>query len=72
MKLMVNIQLPGTTSDNWNEFTETTPGAVSPIKYIKRNEEMRSRLAESYIYCSHSSQDGENQFFTPVKLFVLR
>src|SRR5437879_73873 len=30
---MVNVQLAGTTTDNWNEFTETKPGAVNPIKY---------------------------------------
>lgn len=33
---MADIQLVGTTSNNWNEFTETKPGAVNPIKYIKR------------------------------------
>jgi hypothetical protein len=33
---MADVQLVGTTSNNWHEFTETKAGAVNPIKYIKR------------------------------------
>ena len=32
---MKNIELVGTTSNNWNEFTGTKAGAVNPVKYIK-------------------------------------
>jgi hypothetical protein len=32
---MANLELVGTTTNNWNEFTETQVGAVNPIKYIK-------------------------------------
>lgn len=31
---MAEIRPAGTTTLNWNEFTETKPGAVNPIKYI--------------------------------------
>lgn len=31
---MANIRLAGTTTLNWNEFTETKHGAVNPVKYI--------------------------------------
>jgi hypothetical protein len=33
---MRNVELVGTTSNNWNEFTETKAGAANPVKYIKR------------------------------------
>lgn len=33
---MVDIQFIGSTSSNWNEFTETKRGAANPIKYVKR------------------------------------
>jgi len=31
---MVDIRLAGTTTHNWNEFTETKHGSINPIKYI--------------------------------------
>lgn len=33
--LFNNLEYKGTTDENWNGFTETKRGAVSPIKYIK-------------------------------------
>ena len=33
---MADVELIGTTSNNWNEFTETKAGSINPIKYIKR------------------------------------
>jgi hypothetical protein len=32
---LADVKFVGTTTDNWNEFTETNPGAVNPIKYVK-------------------------------------
>jgi hypothetical protein len=34
--IMRNVKLVGTTSNNWNEFTETKAGNANPVKYIKR------------------------------------
>jgi hypothetical protein len=30
-----DVNFVGTTDSNWNEFTDTKRGAVSPIKYIR-------------------------------------
>jgi|GEM_PF-758128 len=35
---MANIEFAGTTTLNWNEFTETKQGAVNPIKYISAEQ----------------------------------
>ena len=32
---LADIKFVGTTSSNWNEFTETSAGAVNPIKYVR-------------------------------------
>src|SRR5262249_358720 len=34
---MADISFVGTTNLNWNEFTETRPGAVNPIKYVSHS-----------------------------------
>lgn len=31
----VNLEFVGTTALNWNEFTDTKHGSVSPVKYIR-------------------------------------
>jgi hypothetical protein len=47
---MSDIRPAGTTDDNWNEFTETKPGAVNPIKYISdRAGEPASRSAPAKV-----------------------
>jgi hypothetical protein len=35
---MEDIRFIGTTTLNWNEFTETKRGAANPIKYVKEPE----------------------------------
>lgn len=31
---LADVQFVGTTSHNWNEFTDTKAGAVNPIRYV--------------------------------------
>ncbi len=62
---MADIKFAGTTTLNWNEFTETRPGAVNPIKYISDCREKATQPSKN-AYTDNPVSSGST--ITPTQL----